>query len=130
MGCAQIERVEELVDKKREIFSWYKELFSDMHCKMNHEQEYAKNSYWMPTVVFDDISEQKRDELINYLKEHNIDTRPFFYLLSSLHMFDKNRGNTVSYDICYKGLNLPSYHEINRADALLIRNRILNNLKP
>ena len=53
IGVAQIERIEELVAKKRQIFRWYSDLLKELPCKMNEEQSYAKNSYWLPTVVFD-----------------------------------------------------------------------------
>lgn len=112
MGCAQIERADELVEKKRQIFKWYKELFEDFPCKMNPEPNYVKNSYWMPTVVFDKDLSVDRDDLMNYLKENNIDSRPFFYPLSSLPMFEEKCENIVSYDIYERAINLPSHHDM------------------
>lgn len=113
MGCAQIQRIEELVNKKREIFSWYKEELNKIEgLVLNHEQEYAVNSFWMPTIVIDSKHKINRDSLINYLKTKNIDSRPFFHPLSSLPMFLTNNNNTVSYQIGTQGVNLPSYHEL------------------
>ena len=37
MGLGQIERIEELVAKKRQIFNWYSELLKNIPCKMNPE---------------------------------------------------------------------------------------------
>ena len=112
MGCAQIERADELIEKKRTIFKWYRELFQDFPCKMNPEPLYAKNSYWMPTIVFDRDLDVNRDDLMEHLKKHGIDSRPFFYPLSSLPMFENKPENEVSYDIYDRGINLPSHHEI------------------
>lgn len=112
MGCAQIERAEELVEKKREIFGWYRELLQDFPCQMNPEPHYVKNSYWMPTIVFDRDLKVNRDDLMNYLKQNQIDSRPFFYPLSSLPMFEKKRENEISYDIYDRAVNLPSHHEM------------------
>lgn len=112
MGCAQIERIEELIDKKREIFNWYEKLLADVPCQLNPEPDYAKNSYWLPTVVFDDSLNVDRYDLMNYLKEHDIDARPFFYPLTSLPMFEEKRENKVSYEIYERAINLPSHHEL------------------
>lgn len=112
MGCAQIERIEDLIEKKREIFSWYKKLLADVPCRLNPEPDYTKNSYWMPTVVFDESLNVNRYELMNYLKELGIDSRPFFYPLTSLPMFEEKRENTVSYDIYERAVNLPSHHDL------------------
>jgi perosamine synthetase len=112
MGCAQIERADELIKKKRQVFNWYQELFKGFPCQMNPEPDYVKNSYWMPTIVFNEDMKINRYDLMNYLKEHNIDSRPFFSPLSSLPMFEENRKNAISYDIYERAINLPSHHDI------------------
>ena len=117
MGCAQIERAQELVERKREIFGWYKALLKDIPCIMNSEAIHSKNSYWMPTAIFDKSLDLDREGLFKYMKEHNIDSRPFFYPLSSLPMFNTDRENIVSYDIYKRGVNLPSYHELTKQDV-------------
>ena len=117
MGCAQIERADELINKKREIFSWYKELLSDLPCRMNPEPSYVKNSYWMPTIVVDKAVPFDREALFLYMKQHNIDSRPFFYPLSSLPMFEERKENVVAYDIYNRGVNLPSHHGLQKDDV-------------
>ena len=112
MGCAQIERIEELVEKKRQVFYKYRELFADTPCQMNAEPENTKNSFWMPTIVFDKSLNVNRYELMDYLKERNIDSRPFFYPLTSLPMFEEKRENVISYDLYERAINLPSHHNL------------------
>ena len=54
IGCAQIERVEERVVRKREILLAYKEKLSGLSgVNMNPEDEDTVNGAWMPTAVFD-----------------------------------------------------------------------------
>ncbi len=117
MGCAQIERAEELVNKKREIFGWYRDLLADFPCALNPEPAHVKNSYWMPTIVIDKTIPFDREALFVHMKQHSIDSRPFFYPLSSLPMFKNKPGNLVSYDIYERGINLPSYHELTYSDV-------------
>ena len=116
MGCAQIERADELIDKKREIFNWYKEFLADMPCILNPEHAGTKNSYWMPTAIFDESIKFNREGLFSYLKENNVDSRPFFYPLTSLPMFDDKPENIISYNIYQRGINMPSHHGLTKED--------------
>ncbi|MCL2624824.1 MAG: DegT/DnrJ/EryC1/StrS family aminotransferase, partial [Planctomycetaceae bacterium] len=53
IGCAQMERIDDLVAKKREIFLEYQKLFADTtDTIMNPEPTGIVNGYWMPTIVF------------------------------------------------------------------------------
>jgi len=124
MGVAQLERIEELIEKKRQIFGWYAELLGSIPCKINPEYSYTKNSYWLPTVVFDKTLKFDREKFFAFFKTFNIDSRPFFYPLSTLPMFEKKEENPISYDIYYRGINLPSYHDLTKEDVLRIVNVI------
>ena len=126
MGCAQIERANELVEKKRQIFSWYKEFFADFPGQLNIEPEGMKNSYWMPTVVLDKSLKVNRDDLMKHLAENNIASRPFFYPLSSLPMFEENPENTVSYDVYGRGVNLPSYHDLTKFQVQRVAEKVIS----
>jgi perosamine synthetase len=122
MGCAQIERIEELVEKKRIIFLWYKEMLAGLPCSLNPEHHDTLNSYWLPTVVFDQSINFNREAFFSFCKENNIDSRPFFFPLSSLPMFDTKKENYVSYDIYERGINLPSFHDMMLEEVILVSN--------
>lgn len=130
LGTAQFERVNELVEKKRKIFGWYRDAFVDLHdIKMNLEQEYTFNSYWMPTVVFGDSWDIDCDELIRSMNDNGIAVRPFFYPVSNFPMFDSVTENVVSYSINGRGFNLPSYYELCRDDIVYIKESLINKLE-
>jgi perosamine synthetase len=116
MGCAQIERAKELVDKKRLIFTWYKDFLKDVPCQLNPELPETKNSYWMPTAIFDKAIHFDREKLFAFMKANNIDSRPFFYPLSSLPMFEPVKKNKVSYEMYEYGINMPSHHDLTEED--------------
>lgn len=120
MGCAQIERIEELVAKKVEIFNWYVELLKDVPCKLNPQPANTKNGYWLPTVIFDESLNIDREGLFEHHKSLMIDSRPFFFPLSSLPMFESKPENKVAYGLYQRGINLPSYHDLNHGQAKLI----------
>ena len=87
LGIAQMERVESLINQKRQIFNWYQErLHSKVDICLNYEPENVKNSYWMVTVVPQNKDMMDKFSLQTKLAEKNIDSRPFFqdYLLFTL----------------------------------------------
>ena len=115
IGCAQVERIDELINKKREIFFEYHRLLSQIDgVTMNPipEDKNTQYGYWMPTAIFDKKLNFNREILLDKFKDNNIDGRVFFYPLSSLPMFEEKRENVVSYDIFERAINFPSYHEI------------------
>ena len=127
IGCAQIERIEELIDKKREIFFEYHKILSTVDgITMNPipKDESTQYGYWMPTIVFDVRLNCDRKKLLKVFNENNIDARVFFYPLSSLPIFEKNKENSVSYDIFERAINLPSYNDMNNQDLSFIINLI------
>jgi perosamine synthetase len=113
IGCAQMERVKKLIDRKRKIFSYYYEQVSKLvGASMNPEPLGTTNGFWMPTVVFAPETGATRDILVKQFQAENIDARVFFWPLSSLPMFEYVRENRQSYDIPRRAINLPSYHDL------------------
>lgn len=117
IGCGQMERIHELVNRKREIFTYYqKQLAGLFGLTMNPEKANTINGYWMPTVVFDKSTGVTREKLQETFSAENIDARVFFYPLSGLPMFTGKASNTNAWDIPSRAINLPSYHDIITSD--------------
>lgn len=74
----------------------------------------------MPTVIIENLTETKRDMIINKLREMNIEARPFFYPLSSLPFIQQGNTNTNSYSIYKSGIHLPSAFNMQVEDALYV----------
>jgi perosamine synthetase len=116
LGLAQLERVEELICRKREIFSWYQDELRDLEgVTLNHQAPDVKNTYWMVTVVLDVNLGIDKETLMQAMSEKNIDCRPFFHPLSSLLAYatlpqaaQARPRNRISYQISPYALNLPS----------------------
>jgi perosamine synthetase len=112
IGCAQIERIEELVKRKREIFKIYEGLLEGLPLTLNPEQEGTTNGYWMPTLVVDESVNLKAEALLASLRESGIDARVFFHPLSSLGLIEKGLDAPVARKLSELALNLPSFHEM------------------
>lgn len=117
IGCAQIERIDELISRKREIMATYRTAFSQVSgISMNPESNNVVNGFWMPTLVFDLTKEVSREMLIEAFSAQNIDARVFFYPLSSMPMFKQKKANIVAYSLPQRAINLPSYHDMTYMD--------------
>ncbi len=116
LGLAQLERIEELVAKKRRVFSLYRARLGDVPgLTLNHEGPETKNTYWMVTVIWDRALGVTKEDVMAAMAKKNIDTRPFFHPLSSIPAYadaaDRTRAqaeNEVSYALSPYGINLPS----------------------
>lgn len=117
IGCAQIERIEELTRRKREIFSYYRDCLAHLPgISTNPEPAGIVNGAWMPTVVFATETGVTREQLQAAFKAENIDARVFFHPLSCLPMFDEITSNRIAFDIPGRAINLPSYHDLTKAE--------------
>lgn len=111
LGLGQLERVDELINKKITIYNWYKKRLKDIEGISFNKENTAdfKSVYWMTSIVLDRSFTVSRDDLIKGLKEHDIDSRPFFPQLSTFRMF-KKADNPVAKHLADNGINLPSGH--------------------
>lgn len=116
IGCAQMERLPELIAQKRQIFETYRAQLSALPLQMNPEPTGVLNGCWMPTIVCDPGSGVTREHLLEAFAENDIDGRVFFWPLSSLPMFDPCLHNTVAPDVARRGINLPSHHDMSASD--------------
>ena len=96
LGCAQIERITELVLKKRYIFERYISGLRGLPIMMNPEEENCINSYWMPTVVFDNKVGLIEASCKNCFKKMRIDARVFFWPLSHIYPLGRCKNNDLS----------------------------------
>jgi len=128
IGCAQMERIDDLLAAKRRVFERYVAEFAGLPLRMNPEPEGTRNGYWMPTIVVDDDVPFDRAALLEEFRANEIDGRVFFWPLSMLPMFEAVPTNHVSYGLFGRAVNLPTYHdlrddEIARVSAI-VRRRI------
>jgi len=117
IGCAQLERIDALIARKREIFAAYRQrLGGQPMLVLNPEPTHARNGYWMPTVVFDAALGLQRDRLLKEFAGRGIDARVFFYPLTETGLFGDAPPATTSHAIAERAINLPSYHDMSQAD--------------
>jgi perosamine synthetase len=114
--CAQLERREQLIARRREIFARYRAQLSNVSgVGFQPVAEWAEPAPWLFCITVDAAAYgRSRDELMQYLASHGIDSRPFFMPLHRLPPFreqSKQRHETlpVTDQVAATGLNLPTY---------------------
>ncbi len=117
IGVGQMERIDALLGRKREIFARYQARLAGHHAiALNPEPVGTRNGFWMPTAVFQRESGVTREMLLAAFAAENIDARVFFWPLSSLAFFQPALGNINAYDLPERAINLPSYHDMTDDD--------------
>ncbi|CAB3920896.1 MULTISPECIES: DegT/DnrJ/EryC1/StrS family aminotransferase [Achromobacter] len=117
IGCAQLERIDTLISRKRDILASYRSRLADLPgLTLNPEPAGTINGAWMPTVVYPEQSGVKKSDLLRAFNAASIDARVFFSPLSALPMFVDRPDNKISWAIHKRAINLPSFHELSDAD--------------
>ncbi|MCH7386265.1 DegT/DnrJ/EryC1/StrS family aminotransferase [Acinetobacter modestus] len=91
LGVAQLERIDEFVEKKRRIGNLYQMLLKDIHV-INlpiEETKYAKNIYWVFAITLKERYLKTTRQVMKELSEKGIGTRPFFYPMHQQPVFQK-----------------------------------------
>ena len=115
LGVAQLERLNERLEKKRWIGRLYNELLADMPFLQLplSETYYSENIYWVYAIVLSDCVEFDAGDAIKRLASLGIGTRPFFYplhqqpVLRDLGLFE-GESYPVAERIYRRGFYVPS----------------------
>jgi len=122
IGLAQLERVDWHIARRREVAAWYREfLGEDTRFKLSPELEWARSSFWITCAVLSEAVAVARDDVMSLLAAKGIETRPFFYPMHTLPMYEglprPKAGFPVAESLARRGLNLPTGAKLTRDDV-------------
>lgn len=125
IGLAQLEKIKEIILKKRRIAKIYSKLLRKDKVIFHKEVGDVLHTYWMCSILVENAS--YRDSLREYLKYNGIETRPLFYPVHTMPMYSKNyEKHKIAEDLGWRGINLPSYPELSSKDVEFIIEKINN----
>lgn len=122
--CAQLERREQLLRRRREIYARYGTILSEVSgIGRQPNASWAVISPWLFSITVN--AEEfglTRDELMQRLSERGIETRPFFIPLHTLPPFregSRRRGEElpVTVALAATGINLPTFSTMTDAEV-------------
>ena len=133
IGLAQMERIEFFVGRKRWIGEQYnKRLRNTKYLQTPVEKDEVLNSYWIYTIVLLPPLTQKRDELINFLKQRGIESRPVFYPMHRMPPYKRfsktGESYLISSGLSDGGISLPSSIFIEENEIQKVCNVLCSNL--
>ena len=113
MGLAQLERIEETIERKRSMAAKYTRGLTGLPLHLPVERAWVKNVYWMYGIVIDERTGIDAKELATRLRAAGVETRPFFLGIHEQPVFKKMGLFTdvslpVTERIARQGLYLPS----------------------
>lgn len=130
-GLAQMERLEEIVAKKRRIFQWYwEELAGVEGLELNPELPGIRNNYWMVTPILGANWKGGAERLLAGLEKRAVSVRPFFYPCTELPIYAhcRREATPVAHELHERGLNLPCGAELSREEVHYICAHLRNIL--
>jgi perosamine synthetase len=112
VGVAQVERIADMLERKRRVGARYDELLSDMPgIKLPARREWARVNNWMYGIVLEDEVGMDAVEFAACLKAGGVDTRPFFMGMHEQPVF-RARG-------LFEGVRLPVAERLHRRGICL-----------
>lgn len=128
--CAQLERVETFLARRKEIARQYAERLGSVEgISPQPIAPYAEPAAWLVSVVVDaERFGRSRDELAEHLAASGIETRPFFYPLHRLPPYVGRPGSMrelpVTERLAAGGLNLPTASTMTDDDVIRVTDAI------
>ncbi|MCC7051506.1 MAG: DegT/DnrJ/EryC1/StrS family aminotransferase [Bacteroidia bacterium] len=129
LGLAQLERIGEHIEKKRQLGKLYNEGLKNLKSFQLPlaKTGYADNIYWVYGLVAD--TEELANQTVKKLSEAKIGTRPFFWCMHEQPVFQKmglfkNEKYPVAEKLARNGFYLPSGLGLMEDDVKIILNCI------
>ncbi len=119
IGLAQVEKIEELVQRKIDIGQYYLNKLRDIPViQLPVEREWAKNVYWMFGLILDESTGETAETFAKKMRNEGIETRPYFLGMHEQAVFKIEglfEGETypVTERIARQGLYIPSGLNLN-----------------
>ncbi|TMO83677.1 LegC family aminotransferase [Pseudoalteromonas spongiae] len=108
LGCAQLEKLSQIVEQKRALAKFYHRFFGDSEYQFVCEPKYAQSNYWLNALVCQ--SEKHRNELLEFTNSKQVMTRPAWRLMHTLPMYSDCIRGDLSTSVFYQSriVNIPS----------------------
>ena len=127
IGVAQIERLDEVRARKREIAAFYHQALADSGVSFQRLAEGLDSSEWLVSLLLPRGLD--RDRVMDDMKAQGVDSRPLFYCAHEMPMYATGQSLPVSSDIASRGISLPSYPDLTDAQLEQVANALTTAMK-
>jgi len=109
LGCAQLEKMNGFVAKKRQLTDIYKQIVNELEgVELFVEPENCQSNYWLQTLIVDHSIDQQK--ILQYLNEHGVMCRPIWMPIHKLAMYEHcpKMNLDVTESLSHQLINIPS----------------------
>mgnify|MGYP000741724100 CR=1 FL=1 len=100
----------------------YKKYLSDSSVTVHAQQPETIHSYWMTSILVKDARD--RESLRDFLKNEGIETRPLFYPVHTMPMYETQENFRIANSLGGRGINLPSWPGLTNEQVVYICEKI------
>ncbi len=126
LGVAQMKKIDRFIEERRTLATLYNRHLKEVsELQLPVEEPWAKNVYWMYSVVLKKESGRKREDLLAYLRKNGIDTRTMFCPMNMQPFVKEQPGYRqvdcpVAEGLWERGFYLPSSNRVTEKDVAYI----------
>ena len=131
IGLAQLENIDIHMQNRLKVSTAYISELSDIqeYIEFQSVQKDATHVQWMFSILLKDTVKKTRDELIEFLAQHNIETRPIFYPMHIMPPYYEAKSYPNAEFISQRGLNLPTHGMLTQDDIIFVCKKIKDFIK-
>lgn len=111
LGCGQIDRLYDFVKSKRALANTYEKACADIRSAyFFREPDFVTSNYWLNTLLLDDETAPRRNDILKTLHEAGYLCRPVWTLMHRLPMYGScpHMDLSTAEDLAQRIVNLPS----------------------
>lgn len=129
IGLAQLENIHKILEIKARIVKTYNEMFENNSLIETQKEIMEREKVcWLYTVLLKN-EKLNRDNIMQHLRNHGIDSRPIFYPMNELPIYKQSGNFSVSESIAKRGISLPSSPNLKTSDIKLIVEKVNDALR-
>jgi perosamine synthetase len=117
LGCAQMEKLSDLLACKRKLANRYEEDFKNLDgVRFISEKKGSQSNYWLNTLMLEDVSGNTLEELLKITNEQGIMTRPVWTPMHMLPMYSQcpRTDMDTTESMARRVINIPSSSNLGR----------------
>ena len=118
IGLGQIERIEAILARKREVASLYRARLARLPVTFQRLGNGVESSEWLVSLLLPRGTDRER--LMADMAAQKVETRPVFCCAHQMPVYAAAEPLPVSQDIAARGISLPSYPALTDADVLRV----------
>lgn len=118
IGLAQLERLPEILARKRRIVDLYRASLADLPVTLQRPQTNVRSAEWLLSLLLPERCD--REAVMAAMEAAGVETRPVFYCAHQMPMYDRGQRLPVAEAIAARGMSLPSFPSLTDEEVTVV----------